>query len=190
MDGIALLKKIRERYPLTKCIITSGFSDFEYAKSAISLRVSDYLLKPIDSDELANALAKIKKELLIVNMNDEEALKNSASRMTPAQLAELIRDYLIENLSKDVNFNQIANSLNYSSSYLTKIFCQYYDISPSRYLINLRISTAQKLLLHNPEMSIKQVGEQVGYQDQGYFSRIFKKYTGKSPFEYRDGESS
>lgn len=190
MDGIALLKKVRERYPLTKCIITSGFSDFEYAKSAISLRVSDYLLKPIDPDELAASLTKIKKELLIINMNDEQALKNSASRMTPAQLAELIRDYLVENFSKDINFNQIAGNLNYSSSYLTKLFCQYYELSPSRYLINLRVSTAQKLLLHNPEMSIKQIGEQVGYHDQGYFSRIFKKYTGKSPFEYRDGENT
>ena len=55
-------------------------------------------------EELAAALAKIKKELLIVNMNDEEALKNSASRMTSAQLAELIRDYLVENFSKDINF--------------------------------------------------------------------------------------
>ena len=48
MDGITLLTKVREQFPFTKFIITSGFSDFEYAKKAITLKVSDYLLKPVD----------------------------------------------------------------------------------------------------------------------------------------------
>lgn len=47
MDGITLLTKVREQFPFTKFIITSGFSDFEYAKKAITLKVSDYLLKPL-----------------------------------------------------------------------------------------------------------------------------------------------
>ncbi|MDD3140990.1 MAG: response regulator, partial [Lachnospiraceae bacterium] len=47
MNGIALLEKVRESYPLMKFIIVSGFSDFEYARSAIQLQVSEYLLKPI-----------------------------------------------------------------------------------------------------------------------------------------------
>jgi YesN/AraC family two-component response regulator len=46
-------------------VITSGFSDFEYAKKAITLKVSDYLLKPVDPDELRNVLLKIKQELQI-----------------------------------------------------------------------------------------------------------------------------
>ena len=52
MSGIELLEKVRERYPMMQFIIVSGFSDFEYARSAIRLQVSDYLLLPIDTDEL------------------------------------------------------------------------------------------------------------------------------------------
>ena len=52
MDGITLLTRIRDQFPFTKFVITSGFSDFEYAKKAITLKVSDYLLKPVDPDEL------------------------------------------------------------------------------------------------------------------------------------------
>ena len=85
--------------------------------------------------------------------------------------------------------NLIANIMNYSPSYLTKIFCQVYDQTPSKYITNLRISHAQKMLLHNPELSIREIGEMVGYHDQGYFSRIFKKQTGLSPFEYRGNGS-
>ena len=52
MDGMALLTKVRSQFPFTKFIITSGFSDFEYAKKAITLKVSDYLLKPVDKSDL------------------------------------------------------------------------------------------------------------------------------------------
>ena len=63
MDGITLLSRVREQFPFTKFIITSGFSDFEYARKAITLKVSDYLLKPVDPDELKEALTKIKKRI-------------------------------------------------------------------------------------------------------------------------------
>lgn len=189
MDGIILLKKVREQFPLTKFVITSGFSDFEYARSAIALKVSDYLLKPIDPDELSSVLLKIKKEFQITKASYEEVFHNDTSRMTPHQIAALLKDFLVENYSQDVNLNLIANIMNYSPSYLTKIFCQVYDQTPSKYITNLRITHAQRMLLHNPELSIKEIGEMVGYHDQGYFSRIFKKQTGLSPFEFRGNAS-
>lgn len=189
MDGIELLTKVREHYPLTKFIITSGFSDFDYAKSAISLKVTDYLLKPIDPEELANALLRIKKEFQITKASYKEVFNPGTTKMTPSQIAELLKDFLVENYAQDINLNLIANNLNYSSSYLTKIFCQVYNCTPSKYITNLRITYAQRMLLHNPELSIRQIVEMVGYHDQGYFSRIFKKQTGLSPFEYRGNAS-
>lgn len=186
MDGIALIAKVREHFPLIKCIITSGFSDFEYARSAITLSVSDYLLKPIDSEELSDILGKIKREFQIAQNSFEGIFSPATTRQTPTQIAELLKEYILSNYTSEINLNLIASSMNYSSSYLTKIFCQVYDCTPSKYIINLRINKACQLLLHNPELSIRQIGEAVGYHDQAYFSRIFKKHTGKSPFEYRD----
>lgn len=186
MDGIALIAKVREHFPFIKCIITSGFSDFEYARSAITLSVSDYLLKPIDSEELGGVLDKIKREFQIAQNSFEGIFSPETTRQTPAQIAELLKEYILSNYTSEINLNLIASSMNYSSSYLTKIFCQVYDCTPSKYIINLRINKACQLLLHNPELSIRQIGEAVGYHDQAYFSRIFKKHTGKSPFDYRN----
>lgn len=186
MDGISLLTKIREQFPLTKFIITSGYSDFEYARSAINLQVSDYLLKPVDPDELQAVLLKIKQEFQITKSGYEEVFNPGTTRMTSTQIAHLLKDFLVANYASDINLNLIANNMNYSSSYLTKIFSQVYNCTPTRYITNLRIIQAQKMLLHDPELSIRQIGEMVGYHDQGYFSRIFKKQTGMSPFDYRE----
>ena len=190
MDGLALIRTVKEHFPLTQYIITSGFSDFEYARTAISLGVADYLLKPVDPEDLKKALEKIKTRLHDEQRSYETIFNPAATRNSPAAIAELLKNYIVENYRVDINLNLIARNMNYSSSYLTKIFCQQYDYTPSKYLINLRIQKAQQLLSHHPEYSIRQVGEAVGYEDQGYFSRIFKKQTGLSPFEYRESRQS
>ena len=186
MDGINLIKKTKEQYPLTDFIITSGYSDFEYTKSAIHLQVTEYLLKPVDPEELKAALLNIKSKHEIQENSIDDIFNSATTRNTPTQIANMLKDYLVKNYNSEINLNLIANNMNYSSSYLTKIFYKKYNCSPSKYLISLRIQKAQQILLHNPELSIRQVGESVGYNDQGYFSRIFKKQTGISPLEYRD----
>jgi len=189
MDGLELIEKARDFYPFMKTVITSGYSDFEYAKKAISLKVSDYLLKPVDTDELKEVLNKLKNEYNMEKNDYEEVFNLTTSSLTPSQIADLLHDFITKNYASDINLNMIANSMNYSSSYLTRIFCQYYSCTPSKYLLNLRISTAQKYLRLNPELSVRQIGEMVGYQDQGYFSRIFKKIAGLSPLDYRAEQS-
>jgi YesN/AraC family two-component response regulator len=185
MSGIDLLEKVRERFPLMGCIIISGFSDFEYTRSAIQLKISDYLLKPVDTEELKETLGRLKKTFHSHAHMPHAIFTPELAQKSPEQIATELHQYLQDNFTQDVNLNHIATSMNYSASHLTKLFLQQYDTTPSKYILSLRIQMAQKLLLTNPELSIRQIGEAVGYPEQGYFSRIFKKYTGKSPLEYR-----
>ena len=99
MDGITLLTKVREQFPFTKFIITSGFSDFEYAKKAITLKVSDYL-KPVDSEELKEALSKIKQEFQIAGNDYEEVFNARTAAMTPAQIATLLKRFHCKKLQR------------------------------------------------------------------------------------------
>ncbi|MFV0527888.1 MAG: response regulator [Lachnospiraceae bacterium] len=186
MDGIALLQKIRENFPTIDFIITSGYSDFAYAKTAIHLQVSDYLLKPIDPEELREALYKLKTKYELIQSAFHDIINSNTGSNTPAQIALLLKEYLVQNYNHDINFNLIANQMNYSPSYLTKIFYAHYECSPSKYLISLRMQRAKYLLSHCPELTVRQVGESAGYDDQGYFSRIFKKQTGLTPLEYKE----
>ena len=66
MDGLELTKLIRESLPDTSVIILSGFGEFEYAKEAIELSAEEYILKPIDADELHEIFTRLK-----VNLDEE-----------------------------------------------------------------------------------------------------------------------
>lgn len=63
MDGLTLVAKIREKYPFMKILIFSGYDDFEYAKQAIKYKVTEYILKPVNGEELAEILKRVKVSL-------------------------------------------------------------------------------------------------------------------------------
>lgn len=63
LDGLELIETIRARYPELRILIISGYSDFNYAKRAITYGVKGYLLKPIDPEELRQFVLSIKEEL-------------------------------------------------------------------------------------------------------------------------------
>ncbi|SFE57925.1 two-component system, response regulator YesN [Paenibacillus catalpae] len=63
MNGLELIKTIRENGGTMHVLILSGYADFEYAKQAIVQRIDGYLLKPVDEDELMDYLNSLKKEL-------------------------------------------------------------------------------------------------------------------------------
>ncbi|MCI8454352.1 MAG: response regulator [Lachnospiraceae bacterium] len=63
MDGLMLVERIRQKYPSMKTVIFSGYDDFEYAKRAIKLNVTEYILKPVNVEELTAILKRIKGNL-------------------------------------------------------------------------------------------------------------------------------
>lgn len=63
MDGLTLCRKLKERYGAVKCIIFSGFDEFEYAKEAIKVEVEEYILKPVNAGELREVFARIRENL-------------------------------------------------------------------------------------------------------------------------------
>jgi YesN/AraC family two-component response regulator len=188
MDGLELIESVYLRYPYVKKVIISGYAEFDYAKRAIEFEVQDYLLKPFDMEKMLSVLAKIRIEL----ESEADALKRSfnipAGQKSPEEVAKLLQEYIKENFATDINFNVIADSLNYSPSYLSKLFSHYFGESPSKYLMDLRINRAKYLLKNYKNLSVKQIGEAVGYSDQCYFSRIFKNITGVNPLNYRHEE--
>ena len=64
MDGIELIARLRAQNPSALCVIVSGYSDFEYARAAIQNSAVDYLLKPVNPEELTALLSRLEAMLL------------------------------------------------------------------------------------------------------------------------------
>ncbi|OWR26669.1 DNA-binding response regulator [Saccharibacillus sp. O23] len=73
LDGVGLMKTLNERYPKIKVIVVSGYDDFAYLKQAIRYRANDYLLKPVDPEELNRTLEKCRTDLLEMDALEQEA---------------------------------------------------------------------------------------------------------------------
>ena len=63
MDGLTLMKHVRERLPHCHMIVITGYDEFSYAQEALRLQVDDYLLKPMDPKQLREVVAKVKEKL-------------------------------------------------------------------------------------------------------------------------------
>lgn len=186
MDGLELIENLYFRFPYIKTVIISGYADFEYAQKGITYGVKGYLLKPVEIEALIEILEKLKIILDAEKKSLKERFLIPEGPHTPEEVVNMLKQFIKENYTEDINMNFIAEKLNYSAGYLSRLFSQHTGVSPYRYIIELRINRAKYLLQNHRELSIKQVGEMVGYPDQSYFSRIFKRLTGKSPQEYRE----
>ncbi|MCU6735368.1 response regulator transcription factor [Diplocloster agilis] len=180
MDGLELIQRIRKKYDFIACVVLSGYDDFTYAREAIKNQAVDYLLKPVNLEELTGVLARIEQELLA----KQEKLTGYDSYRKPEEIVDLVIEYIHQHYMQTIDLSEISSQFGFSMSYLTKIFTRQMEMPPTKYIREYRINLA-KQLLRNQSLSISEVGELVGYPDQFHFSKIFKQVTGKSPSEYR-----
>ena len=95
-----------------------------------------------------------------------------------------IAKYLERHYQQEISLQDIAAKFFLSREYIARKFKQEYGVTLLDYLSRFRIDKA-KQLLHNPHLRIAQVAEMVGYQDEKYFSKVFKKLEGITPGEFR-----
>lgn len=119
--------------------------------------------------------------LLLVSRQQQEG-ENAATNI-PEEI-EAAAAYFNEHYNTKISVEQYAESLHISTNWFIRNFKQYMKISPAQYILSLRMVNAQSLL-ENTDYNIGEIAEIVGYENQLYFSRVFKKEYGVSPAQYR-----
>jgi AraC-like DNA-binding protein len=92
---------------------------------------------------------------------------------------------LYDSVDKNTKIEQVAEILNISYSLFRKIFTEYTGIPPKQYLLKLKLSKAEDLLRFS-NLSIKEISDLLGFENQNYFSKYIKQKTGIIPNEHRN----
>lgn len=196
-SGLEAAEEIRGIDQNCSIIFLTAFDEFSYAKKAIEVKALDYLLKPGSDEDLISAF---EEAFSIADKNMEEAGgKESADSSTVFDIDEeepdhnkssiIVRqakNYIDEHYKEDISLQDVAGVLGYSDVYFCKLFKQNFGKSFIVYLNELRIGKAKEFLA-NPAINIKDISSEAGYRDANYFARVFKRMTGMTPSDYRNG---
>ena len=138
---------------------------------------------------LANELKREAALLQIFSVlmeEHKETLPKNERYDYPYQIyVEQAVDYIQRNFRSNIKINDLAAYIGVDRSYLSGIFKNVTKMSPQEYLVCYRMEQAENLL-KKQEMRICDIPELVGYHDQLAFSKMFKRYRGVSPTEYRE----
>lgn len=100
-----------------------------------------------------------------------------------ARISEVIA-YLNRHYASPLSSDKIEKDLSYNFDYLNQLFRRHLGTTVFRMLEDIRMENAQRLLLTS-NMPLTQIAKEVGYREESYFSKVFKKSTGLSPSDYR-----
>ena len=190
INGIEASKQILKAKPSCRIIFVTAYSIFSYAREAVTLGAIDYILKPVDKEDVLRAVTRAVSQLeaerqlkavvpQVESLEDEEGTEKAALMMSK------VKKYLEHSyMNYDLSLDSVSSLLHLNASYLSSIFKRYTGINFIDYITNLRISAAKELLV-DPFKSVSEIASMVGYDSSSYFCRAFKKNTGFTPTEYR-----
>ena len=201
MNGLDAARAVLAQRPGCRVIFVTAYSLFQYAHEAVHLGACDYLLKPVDPDELEASIRRAirqieterKLEALAPIQQEQEPEAPAAPQPQEeggdessqnALVMAHVRRYLEDNYMFDISLDSVGEILHISPAYLSAQFKKYQKMNFLDCLTELRINAAKELL-NDPFRSSAEVASMVGYEDASYFARAFKKRTGVTPTQYR-----
>ena len=186
MDGLEMVRQLRERGNTANIIILTAYSSIAYAQSAIKLGAVDYLLKPFHDGDLEQAVKKIVSDKSEDTVEYEpSSCIRKVSQTAKSKYVMQALNFIAQNYGDpEITAGSIANWLNISNSHLNHIFKKETAYTISAYIANYRLHAAMQML-RDCRNRVYEVTEKVGYRDIAYFSSTFKKAVGMSPSEYQ-----
>ncbi|MEG1687063.1 MAG: response regulator [Angelakisella sp.] len=184
VSGLTLIERLLAKPHKATVMVLSGYDDYDYVRKAFLLGATDYMLKPLDIDELDSKLRK-----LCLPQEECNTPTPGVSQQSDADLDVIQHalQYIQANISRSLSMREVAEQVGLSYNYFSKLFKETTHMNFSGYIHMCRIELSKKYL-RDPSCKIQGIAKKMGYETSSEFSRAFKKYTGCYPTEYRESE--
>lgn len=145
--------------------------------------ISEMDTLPAEADDMI--LAKCIELIAEINQMIRTAYQKVDVEWYNQQCAEKLAAHIRKNYARKISLDELVKVSGLSKSWVNVLFNRVYNVSPIKFQMQLRIERAKVLLADNV-LGIGEISNSLGFVDQCYMSKVFKRYTGKSPKEYRN----
>jgi two-component system response regulator YesN len=186
MDGVTLLRLAREEGFECRFVMLTCMGEFEYARQAVEYGASSYMLKlSMDAGGLRQTMNKVAGELERRERlrKVEKWFPDKAEPTDHPELNRMIR-HIEEHYAEDITLKGLAEWIRMDASYVSDLFKKKTGTTLTHYIQKRRIQAA-KMLLAETDRTVSEIGRQVGFENDNYFIKVFKKWCGSTPSEYR-----
>ena len=185
--GLELHRAIRELHPGCRVIYLTGYSDFDYARTALAQQAFAYILKGEGDDVVTDTIEKA-----LEKVNEESETREAE---TPAEgdhddgqdRVSLLKEFIREHLNEDLSLNRLAEVCHFHPVYLSRVFKEATGMTVGDYIHQARLEKAEEML-KNSRMTVLEISREMGFATDNYFCRWFRKRTGISPHSYRESK--
>ncbi len=180
VDGHSFMKCIKEKGIQVEVIMLSAYGTFEDACTFFKQDGFDYLLKPIQLEEVQLVLEKLANKLAkkypIVKETENKKMNESFIQML---------DYLKIHFMEKITLERLGKQFALSPGYICNLFSKYYNTTLTCYITDLRMENAVKLMKES-NYQLKKIAVECGYKDYYYFSKVFKVHFEMTPSQYQN----
>lgn len=181
LTGIELVSKLREEDINTEIVFLTAYSEFTYAQQGVKLGVIDYLLKPVEEDQLIRCLEKVFSKI----NNKEEPLDESTINIGYKKNIILkAQEYIRQNIAENITLAAISDYLNISKNYFCTLYKKETGENLSDSIAKEKIKIAKEMLTKD-NLKVYEVCDRLGYLDTTSFSKMFRKVVGVTPVEFK-----
>lgn len=193
-ENLDTLQKTKQHFPSIPIILVTENNSEALVVWALRARIWNYFVKPFVIDELFETLERLAEITVLrnqhrpreaimprqpTNIRDEAPTFNREEQAIHKAIIHTQR-----HLHEKISQAKVAELCGMTSSQFSRTFKRVCEITFQEFLLQSRIQEAIRLL-KNPSASITDVGYTVGFQDLSYFTRMFRRYAGITPSEYK-----